>query len=301
MTWEQWLRNSAAPPSDTEDTKRARTENQIRTALRQYKPLQGKDYVVYAKGSYANNTNVRLNYDVDIAVEYRGYFYSDLCFELEGEPDSAVGLVPSDDPYTVNQFKKDVRGALESAFGTSAVEAGRIAYRIREKKTTLPADVVPCVEYRRYDRIVGGVPIYHTGSSIFPSKGGRIDNYPGAQLDNGNAKNNRTKRRYKRMVRALKRLQTQLVDAGALSKELPSYLIECLVYNVPDSNFGHVTYLADMRGVLATIFNETLPNGNWKEWEEVNGLKYLFRGGQDWTRADAHLLADAAWDELGLE
>jgi hypothetical protein len=95
MDWEQWLRESGAPPSDTEDEKRKRTEQQVREALQKHPALQGKAYSVYAKGSYANTTNVRLNYDVDIAVEYRGYFYSDLCFDLAGQPQSAVGVVDS--------------------------------------------------------------------------------------------------------------------------------------------------------------------------------------------------------------
>lgn len=301
MDWESWLRNSAKPPSDNEDAKRERTEDQIRDALRNYEPLEGRPYAVYAKGSYANNTNVRLDYDVDIAVEYRGYFFYDLMFDLEGMSDSAVGVVPSEDPYTVDQFKADIRGALEAAFGKSAVAPGRIAYRVRQKKTTLPADVVPCWEYRRYDRIENGVPVFQEGARIYPSDGGHTENYPQQQLQNGRDKNVRTGGRYKSMVRALKRLQTRLVDNDLINEELPSYLIECLVYNVPDDSFGHSTYYAEMRAVLAVIFNATLPRGDWKDWEEVNGLKYLFRGKNTWTREQVHCLADAAWDELGFD
>ena len=91
MDWEQWLRSGAEPPSNNEDQKRERTQEQVRAALKAYEPLKGRNYVVYAKGSYANNTNVRLDYDVDIAVEYRGFFFSDLMFDLEGQPDSVVG------------------------------------------------------------------------------------------------------------------------------------------------------------------------------------------------------------------
>ena len=300
MDWEEWLRSASAPPSDNEDDQRERTERQIKDALRSYEPLQGKDYRIYAKGSYANNTNVRLNYDVDIAVEYRGYFYSDMAFDLKDEPKSTVGVVDSDDPYTRAGFKADIKAALEAAFGASAISVGKIAYRVREKKTTLPADVVPCWEYRRYDRIENGVPVFQEGSCVFPTGGYRTVNYPDQQLANGNDKNKRTSSRYKRMVRALKRLQTRLVDQGSLSEELPSYLIECLVYNVPDDSFGHEQYLADMRSLLATIFNSTLSSGDWNDWEEVNGLKYLYRGHSKWTHEQVRELADKAWDELGL-
>jgi predicted nucleotidyltransferase len=301
VDWEAWLRTSASPPSDNEDSQRQRTEDQIRDALESYEPLRGRPYAVYAKGSYANNTNVRLNYDVDIAVEYRGYFYYDLCFDLEGQPKETVHVVDSHDPYTRDEFKADIYQALVDAFGAGAIEVGKIAYRVREKKTTLPADVVPCWEYRRYDRIENGSPVFQEGSCVFPAGGVRTPNYPAQQLRNGNAKNTDTLRRYKRMVRALKRLQTRLVDNGILTHDLPSYLIECLVYNVPSPSFGESSYLADMRAVLAHIFNATLPSGDCADWEEANGLKYLFRGSPPWKVAEVHALADAAWDELGLE
>lgn len=298
MDWEQWLRNAAAPPSDSEDEKRDRTERQIREALQTYEPLKGRPYIVYTKGSYANNTNVRLNFDVDIAVEYRGYFYSDLCFELEDQPKSVVGIVDSDDPYTRAQFKVDIKSALDLAFGKSAVSNGRIAYRVREKATTLPADVVPSWEYRRYDRADGS---YHEGTCVFPQGGSRVENFPALQLKNGNRRNALTSKRYKRMVRALKKLQTRLVEKKKVPEALPSYLIECLVYNVPESKFGHNSYRSDMRAVLATIFNAMLDTGNWNDWEQVNGLQYLFRGGQNWDRLEVLRLADAAWTEMGFE
>ena len=299
MDWEAWLRTAVKRPSDSEETKRASTEAQIREALGDYEPLNGRPYRVYVKGSYANNTNVRLNYDVDIAVEYYGYFYSDLCFELEGQDKSVVGIVDSDDPYTRAEFKADILAALKAAFGESAVEPGRIAYRVRERRTTLPSDVVPCWEYRRYDGIKNGAPVEFIGSRVFPSTGGWKDNFPKIQMDEGIAKNNATGRRYKRSVRALKKLQTKMVSEGVLDAELPSYFTESLVYNVSNGAFGHATYLADMREVLAQIFNSTSTTGNHAEWTHAHGLQYLFYGA--FTRADAHKVANASWDYLKFE
>ncbi|OAI39846.1 hypothetical protein AYO39_02350 [Actinobacteria bacterium SCGC AG-212-D09] len=302
MDWENWLRVAAEPPSDNEDDKRQRTETQIRDALADYEGLQGRPYIVYAKGSYANNTNVRLNYDVDIAVEYRGFFYFDLCFDFEDSGPTDVGITtPSKDPYTRTDFKRDIRAALVKAFGENAIEDGTVAYRVREKKTTLPADVVPCWEYRRYDHLVNGRPTYHEGARIYPTSGGYKNNFPKRQLTNGRDKNKRTGYRYKRMVRALKKLETRLVADGKLAAELPSYLTECLVYNVSDVVFGHTAFKADMREVLAQIFNATLATGNSDDWEHVHGLLYLFRGSTEWTTQDVHAMADAAWDELGFE
>lgn len=301
MDWEQWLRTAAQPPSENEEAKREKTEKEIKAALAAYEPLKGKPYVVYVKGSYANNTNVRLNYDVDIAVEYQNYFKYDMEFRLAGKTLADVGASPSNDPYAESEFKADIRAALVAAYGSAAVRDGDIAFRVREKKTTLPADVVPCWLYRRYDSIGFSGPIYHEGSRVYPKSGGQKTNYPKIQLTKGTEKNNRTGHRYKRMVRALKKLQTRLVDAGSLHSELPSYLVECLVYNVPDTNFNHRdNYLADMQGVLATIYNATLTGGNANDWLHVHELVYLFRGDDNWSQTDVRALAEAAWDELGL-
>lgn len=156
-------------------------------------------------------------------------------------------------------------------------------------------------EYRRYDSLVNGVPSYNEGSRIYPSDGGYKDNYPKLQVSNGTAKNNRTRRRYKRMVRALKKLQAKLVADGKLSEELPSYLTECLVYNVPDDAFNNSAYKADMRMVLATIYNATLQDGDINDWHHVHQLQYLFRGTTDWTPAQVRTMADAVWTELGFD
>jgi hypothetical protein len=294
--WESWLRSAAKRPSDHESSKRDRTVREIREALADYEPLRGRPYRVYAKGSYVNNTNVRLNFDVDIAVEYHGFFYCDLEFALKGSDKSLVGIVDSDDPYTRDDFKSDIKAALEIAIGGDAVTPGYIAYRVRENRTTLPADVVPCWEYRRYDDI----NTCHTGSRVYPNSGGHKDNYPAVQLERGRAKTRATNRRFKRMVRALKKLQTMLVSNGVLEEEIPSYLVECIVYNVPNSHFNNLTYVADMRNVLAFLLNGTLTPGSWDDWLEVHELRYLFRG-SDWDHTRVYALADAAWDYIGFE
>jgi hypothetical protein len=234
MNWEDWLRTAAKRPSDYEDSKRDRTETEIANALKASAALKGRPYRVYAKGSYANNTNVRLNYDVDIAVEYHGKFFYDFMLDAKDCAPSDAGITASTDTYSNDQFRADVQAALVAAFGVTNVDAGKIALRVRNKKTTLPADVVPCWEYRRYDRLINGVPYYSQGSRVFPSSGGSKDNFPAQQQENGTAKNLRVGRRYKRMVRCFKKLQTYLVAQDLIEEELPSYLSECLVYNVTD-------------------------------------------------------------------
>lgn len=119
-------------------------------------------------------------------------------------------------------------------FGVSSVDAtGSIALVVKEQPGSRPsADVVPSFEYRLYwtaDRTRSD-----EGSAVFSRQGKKIVNWPAQQLENGRRKNDATGRRYKNFVRVLKNAENYLVKSGTFS-EKPSYLMECLVWNVPDT------------------------------------------------------------------
>src|SRR5262245_56516830 len=73
--WEETFRRWASPPSDSEEAKCERAERMIRDAVFADAWLNDRVARVFAKGSYANNTNARLESDVDIGVEAKCFFY----------------------------------------------------------------------------------------------------------------------------------------------------------------------------------------------------------------------------------
>ena len=299
--WEDQLHTWSGPPSNTEGEKRDRTESAIREAIENSSELADRTVRVFAKGSYKNNTNVRLDSDVDVAVEFQEIFYWEATNDAAGMSGADLGITPYSGSYPPERFKDDVERALVNQFGSSAVDRGNKAIHVREDSRSLAADVVPCFTFHRYDRIGhNGAALHHEGIQIHSDSGSRIENWPEQSYENGTAKNNATGRQYKRMVRILKRLENDMVEKGII-EEVPSFLIECLVYNVPNEGFQHDTYLQDVRWVLAHIYNETLNGGGLAEWVEVNGLKWLFRPTQKWTRAQAHNFASEAWDYVGFE
>ena len=88
----------------------------------------------------------------------------------------------------------------------------------------------------------------------------------------------------------------------AAAEPIPSYLIECLVWNVPNEGFEHNEYKADLRYILAHTFNATMTDEKCNKWGEVNELKYLFRSNQPWSRQQqAHAFLGAAWDYVGFQ
>ena len=108
------------------------------------------------------------------------------------------------------------------------------------------------------------------------------------------AKNNRTSKRFKAVVRILKNLENRMVADGT-SPEVASYLIECLVYNAPDSCFGGYSWAQRLRAVLVHIWEDTEDVACEKRWVEVYDVKFLFHSTQKWTRGEARDFVHAAW------
>jgi hypothetical protein len=143
---------------------------------------------------------------------------------------------------------------------------------------------------------------HHSGTQIWPDNGGPIINWPQQNYDNGVTKNDETGRRFKAVTRILKNLRNEMADEGYQAADpIASYLIECLVWNVPNEGFGHDTLRADVRWALAHLWNNTRTDETCKEWGEINELKYLFRSGQPWTRAQVSSFLQAAWDYIGFD
>lgn len=297
--WEDTFRLWSQPPSDTEDAKCGNAERMVRDAIDKDPILSNHTIKVFATGSYKNNTNVRNDSDVDICIECFDSFYDDLPSDNSVTPED-LGFSKATYPY--GQFKNDVHSALIGKFGKVAVTRGNKTFDIHENTYRVDADVTPAFEHRRYYRGNNSSISYLSGIELSPDNGGRVINWPDQHYSNGVQKNNQTLHRFKFNVRILKRLRNEMEKSHILTPNLiPSFLIECLVWNVPNENFGHTFLQGDVRAVLAFLFNETRSDEQCSEWGEVSELKYLFQGNQAWTREQAHMFCDKSWDYLGFE
>ncbi len=296
--WEDVFCTWGKPPSQTEQDKADNAETAIRKALKASTKLCALPLEVFAQGSYKNRTNVRQDSDVDICVLYKQAFFTNYG-SSEGLNRDNTGV--SDSEYTYAEFKNEVGAALIDYFGSDFVTKGNKAFDIHKNAYRIDADVVPCFEHRRY---VGkpGSYYYEAGTELRPDNGGSIINWPKQNYDNGVAKNGRTARQFKAMTRILKRLRYELIDEGyAIAESTPSYVLECLAWNVPDDNLDTGSQTSDVRHTLAHLWNNTRTEATCKEWGEVNELKYLFRSSQPWTRQDVNSFLQAAWDYVGFE
>ena len=100
----------------------------------------------------------------------------------------------------------------------------------------------------------------------------------------------------------MKRLRNQMNDEGvAAAAPIPSFLIECLVWNADLSAFERDSFTDVIRHALADLWNNTRKEGDCSEWGEVNERKYLFRAQQPWTRQQVNDFLQSAWDYIGYK
>jgi hypothetical protein len=214
------------------------TYTSIKAALDQVQWPVGHAPDIYLQGSYRNSTNIYSESDVDVVVEIGNTFQSDLAALSAPEVEAYRRTFPNTD-YDWADGYADTLGALRAYYGTQAVKPGNKAIAVTTAYRQ--ADVVVAIGHRKYSRFIGmGQETYVVGIQIWDNGANRwITNFPKQHYDNGVAKQARTSNWYKPMVRVMKNANNYMVQNGIIADgTAPSYAMECLVFSVPDDQFG---------------------------------------------------------------
>ena len=96
----------------------------------------------------------------------------------------------------------------------------------------------------------------------------------------------------------MKHIKNNMVDDDKTnSDKITSFLIECLVWNIPNSIItGYVTWTETVKQAITYLF-KAIEQNQHQEWGEVSELLYLFRG-RKWTDTDVKNWLLAAWSYL---
>lgn len=223
-------------------------------------PAREKDFEVYLHGSYRNGTNIRGDSDVDIIVQLNS------TFEADGSALSASEreLLRSScrrAAYLWDEFRADILQALEACYGAPNVRETTRSLRVVGGPGRLPADIVSCLQYRKYHRFRSmHDQLYAEGITFYAFKENRwLTNFPKIHYANGVNKNSqyRTGGRYWPTVRVFKNARTCLADHGLIGEGLaPSHLLESLLYNVPDRCYApayQMTFLDVIAWLMAAF------------------------------------------------
>jgi len=289
-SWEDKFKLWSKGPAKTEDERCENSINMIKSAIDASDKLKSRQVELFLQGSYRNRVNVRQDSDVDIGVLCNSVFYGDY---PEGMTRETFGYTEAS--YTYAQFKNDVEEALVEKFGRNNVTRGNKAFDIKANSYRVEADVAPFMQHRRLNTDGG----YTQGVQLFSDSGSKIINWPEQHYDNGVNKNSNCFRRYKRLVRILKKLKNEMEDNNiTAANDIPGFLCECLIWNVPDNQFGNDSYTQDLKNALIHLYDK-LDKTESDEWGEVCELKYLFRG-QQWTKSQARGFVLATWQYVGF-
>ncbi len=229
-TWSK--QGSVTQSSDTyQIVRNALQDSQAKYADKAFEP--------FLQGSYGNDTNIYAESDVDVVMRLDsiyGYGISD----LPPEQQAAFQRDFSAATYTFAEFKQGVVTRLSNAFGADNVTPRNKAVKIKADGSRRSADVVVCYQYRRYTRFNSIADSKYVPGIIFPSTSdGTIINYPKLHSENCTKKHQATSHNFKPLVRVFKNMRSKLEADGLIEEgSAPSYFIEGLLYNVPNSHFS---------------------------------------------------------------
>lgn len=298
-SWNDRFWHWERPPSDHEEGKIARAAGIATGIVNANSRLTALGAQIRPQGSYYNNTNVRLEADMDLRVQLPTLMVRYEAGVSPTQADDALGYVLAGNsmPDTAREVRDQLAADCRRAFGENNVTVGNKAVSVDGLDGShADVDLVPAFHLRYV--IATGVGGYATlnGVGIIGVDGSETWNFPEQHHANGIAKRTRTAQRFKKIVRALKRLNYELCEIGAINRRLPSFLIECLVYVVED---GHFLVEDDDRfdRVLRVLLrlDDLLSDADYVSGAlEINEIKYLFRDTQAWTVVDARNFVSAA-------
>jgi hypothetical protein len=250
-----------------------------------------RGYKVFLQGSYGNDTNIYAESDVDVVIQYNDVYFSDTS-GLPSDQKAAYEHARTDGGYSYSHYIQDVFNALFAKFGrvvTSVDKGIAVAANGNRRK----ADVIAAMQFRKYTRFNSANDnLYVEGICFFNSRGERIENYPKQHSANLTTKHQGSGKWLKPMVRILKNMRSKLVRDGKLqAKTAPSYYLEGLMYNVPNSKFG-TNYANCFVNAMNWIQNEA----DKDKLVCANEQYYLLRNGFHtcWPKADAEAFLSAA-------
>lgn len=291
--WETTFTHWAKGPANSESERCENAIRAIKKAIEQSDALRILNTDVILQGSYRNRVNIRQDSDVDVGIICRDTFFYELS---EGVTKETASISPA--TYRYADFKNDVHNALISYFGYASVTRGNKAFDIKANSYRVEADLAPFFEYRNY----WAKGQFSEGVKLISDSGKEVINYPEQHYNNGIEKNNNTNRRYKRALRILKNIKSDMENNGYSSTSaVPGFLLECLAFNVPNENYSSSSFVPLMRSVIAHIYNSTMSSADCSLWTEVNDIKYLFHSTQPWTKQQAHQFISDAWNYIGYE
>lgn len=203
---------------------------------------------IYEHGSFACNNDITGASDLDMHVAFKS--------------------------ADIPNLKKYLQELLVKKYGKNNVKRNNLTLTVKGHANRVSTDILPCRSRKNESKVTA----YSDKNST------EIDFFPKEDKDNINRLDAECNHNYSKMVRAYKGLKHEMVLAGC--KGIPSFIIECLLYNVPEHLYKNENYpglmveernLKMFLDIKATLFSDQLKDyESGQKWREINGYKSLF-------------------------
>jgi hypothetical protein len=238
------------------------TYDSIKACIDSHKFPEKTTYDVYLQGSYGNSTNIRGDSDVDVVIELTSSFQPNIS-KLAAEEGSIFSKKYSDSVYGLSSFRNEVVDCFKSYYDNSKISEGSKALKIEGYSGRLNSDIIIAIKYRLFFNVYQNQADSYVEGIAFQTKiGPWMHSYPKIHLANGVKKMSLTNNQFKSLVRVYKNTRGKLEsDFVAPDKFTSSFLIESLIYNVPNQLFT---------GSISDIFLNSL---KWLNEANLNTFK----------------------------
>ncbi len=250
-----------------------RTYQSVKTVLHDSSsPYYLKSFDSFLQGSYGNDTNVYRDSDVDVVMRLDSTWYHDANTLPTEQYQAFQRAHPGNADYDLSEFKQDVFRWLTANFG-AGVRMGSKAIFIPGNNSRRDCDVLPCAKYKYYYRFFSDSDQRFAEGICFRHRDGTlIVNFPKQHSENCTHKHQQTRQWFKPTVRVFKNARNFMVDKNIIADGLaPSYFVEGLLWNVPNSKFGY-SHESTFKDTL-----EFLLSADLSEFTCANGIHRLLR------------------------
>lgn len=271
-------------------TASANTYNSIKTCIEGNNWNNDVSFNIYLQGSYKNSTNIRGDSDVDVVIEFSSIFHSNKQ-KLSSDQLAAFNEYYSDGKYSLASFRNAVIDRLKNYYGEQYIEVGNKSIKVLANSGRLDCDVICCAEYREYNSFSKLAPNDYVKGIIFwtNNTNQEIINFPQLHYDNGVTKNQICSSNFKSSVRVIKNMRTRLVQKNYINEALaPSYFVECLMYNLHNSNYLYFTFVSRIQAVINALISYS--DSDLERLVCQNRQRYLFgTTDQQWNINDCKI------------
>ncbi len=253
----------------------------VETALADSASGLGKTCSVLPFGSQYFDSAISQNTPLDIyVVNTKEYYY-----DVESTVDTSLLDLPTS-KIDYEKFKTSVYKDMQKYFGKYNV--GLLGNTIHIKKEQYKIHLKPVASYHAYtnvlDKNADTVVSFIEGVALPKKDESLLIYYPYHEEKNYHTTNRKTDNRFNAIVRVIKHLSDWISRKDGYSTMMPSYLLTCLAYNVPNVVIKRMSgYDAALVEIIDYLY-DMLITDLYKDMYEINDIKLLFSSKQTWNR-----------------